>query len=209
MKRYASLRWKLTWLIAGGSVVTAAIAAAGFSWVHLRQFWRDANSEISAIAAVVADQVAPAVTLGDRGAAAEILRSVSADSLVENAILYDAQDRCFAWYYRLGPGGCVSRARDGRARHANTLLLARPVVMDGDRLGTLLVEARVPGMLAILRQYLGSAGMIFLLSLVVAAIVAWSLQARVSRPVLAIAQVAQHIAGTHRFNDRVAVTSSD
>jgi signal transduction histidine kinase/ActR/RegA family two-component response regulator len=209
MRRYTSLRWKLTWLIAGGSMVTVAIAATGFSWVNLGHFWRHADSEVAALAAVVADQVAPAITLGDRRAAAEILRSLSEDSLVENAILYDAQDRCFAWYYRSRPGDCVPKPQDGSVRHAQTLLLARPVAMDGDRLGTLVVAARLPGMPAILRQYLASAGLIFLFSLLVAALVAMRLQARVSAPVLAIARVAQRIAGTHRFSDRVAVASND
>jgi signal transduction histidine kinase/ActR/RegA family two-component response regulator len=209
MKRYTSLRWKLTWLIAGGSMVTAAIAAAGFSWVNLSRFWQHTNSETGAIAAIVADQVAPAITLEDKRAAAEILRSLSQDSLVESAILYDAEDRCFAWYYRSAAGSCVPRPRDGSGRKANTLLLARPVTMEGDRLGSLVLAVRVPNMLAVLRQALGSAGMIFVLSLVVAAMVAMALQARVSRPILAIARIAQRIAQTHRFNDRVAVASND
>jgi signal transduction histidine kinase/ActR/RegA family two-component response regulator len=209
MKRYISLRWKLAGLIAGGSMVTAAIAAAGFSWVNLSHFWMHTNSEVAAIAAVVADQVAPAITLGDRRAAAEILRSLSADSLVENAILYDGQDRCFAWYFRSGEGGCAPKPRDESPHQANTLRLARPVVVDGDRLGTLVLAARVPTMFAVLRQYLGSAGVIFALSLVVAAMVAMRLQSRVSRPILAIARVARLIADTHRFSDRVAVASGD
>jgi len=209
MRRYASLRWKLTWLIAGGSMVTVAIAATGFSWVNLRQFWQHANAEVAAIAAVVADQVAPAITLGDRSAAAEILRSLSGDSLVENAILYDSQGRCFAWYYRSYDGGCVPKPRDGSARRAQILVLARPVTMNGDRLGTLVIAARLPGMPAILRQYLASAGLVLLFSLLVAALVAMRLQARVSAPILGIARVAQRIAGTHRFSDRVAVASND
>ncbi|MEI9976467.1 MAG: CHASE sensor domain-containing protein [Ignavibacteriota bacterium] len=106
MKRYLSLRGKVALLIGAGSMFTAGIAAAGFSWVHLDSFWRHTNSEIKALAAVVADQVAPAITLGDKPAAAEILRSLSADGLVEDAVLYDSQNRCFAWYHRLPGGDC-------------------------------------------------------------------------------------------------------
>ena len=47
MKSYTSLRWKLTWLIAFGSMMTASIAAAGFSWIHLRYFWESTNSEVA------------------------------------------------------------------------------------------------------------------------------------------------------------------
>jgi signal transduction histidine kinase/ActR/RegA family two-component response regulator len=208
MKRYRSLRWKLALMIAAGSMATASIAAAGFSWIHLRASWENTNSEIAAIAGVVADQVAPAITLGDKPAAAEILRSLSADGSVENAIVYDAQDRCLAWYYR-SEGACVPRPKDGIGRQSNTLVFARPVLMEGDRLGTLVLSARMPTVRAVLGQFIGSAGLIFALSLVVAALVAMALQARVSTPILAIANVAQRIARTHRFNQRVAVASSD
>jgi two-component system, sensor histidine kinase len=208
VKRYLSLRWKLALLIAGGSVVTAVISAGGLSWIHLTDSWEHTSSEVAAIAAVVADQVAPGITLGDRPGAAEILRSLSAEKKVENAILYDAQDRCFAWYYRT-QGGCAPRPRDGISHHDDTLVLARPVVMEGDRMGTLLLVARMPTIRAVMGQYLGSAGIIFLLSLVVAAIVAMVLQARVSAPILEIARIAQRISQTHRFNDRVTVDSAD
>src|ERR1022692_232677 len=82
MRKYSSLRWKLTALIAGGSVVAAVIAAAGFSWVDLNRFWQSANLHVIAIAHIVADQAEPAITLGDRKAAGEILGSLRADSLL-------------------------------------------------------------------------------------------------------------------------------
>ena len=208
MKSYLSLRWKLALLIAGGSVVTAAISAGGLSWVHLTNSWEHTTSEVAAIAAVVADQVAPGITLGDKPGAAEILRSLSAENNVENAVLYDSNDKCFAWYYR-SQGGCAPKPKDGVSRLGGTLVLTRPVVMEGDRMGTLTLVARMPTVRAVMGQYLGSAGIIFLLSLVVAAIVAMVLQARVSTPILGIAKVAQRIAQTHRFNDRVAFDSAD
>ena len=83
MKRYASLRWKLTALIAAGSVVAAAIAAAGFSWFDLNRFWQHTSAEVDAIGKIVASQVGPAITLADRGAATEILHSLAAENLGE------------------------------------------------------------------------------------------------------------------------------
>jgi signal transduction histidine kinase/ActR/RegA family two-component response regulator len=209
MTGYISLRWKAALLIGAGSMFTAGIAAAGFSWIQLESFWQHTNSEIAAIAAVVADQVAPAIILGDKPAAAEILRSLSADSLVEDAVLYDSQDRCFAWYYRFSGGPCAPKPRDGIGRRSNSLVLTRPVSMQSDRLGTLVLTARMPTVWAVIGRFMYSAALIFALSLVVAALVGMALQARVSTPILAIARVAQSIAQTHRFTERVAVASSD
>ena len=209
MRRYLSLRLKVALLIGAGSVFTAGIAAAGFSWIHLNDFWKHTNSEISAIAAIVADQVAPAITLEDKAAAGEILRSLSADSLVDDAVLYDSHGHCFTWYYRLSGGPCGPRPADGIGRQGNLLILARPVAMQNERLGTLVLTAHLPTIRAVMGQFIRNAAMIFVLSLIVAAIVAGALQARVSKPILAIARIAQRIAQTHRFNDRVEVVSAD
>src|SRR5947209_10028077 len=86
---YTSLRRKLATLIAGGGVVAAMIAAAGFAWFDLTRYWQHADAEVSAIAAVVAGQVGPAITLGNLDAAAAILGSVGSDAMIRDAMLYD------------------------------------------------------------------------------------------------------------------------
>ena len=90
MTRYTSLRGKLTALIAGGGVVAAVIAAVGFSWFDLNRYWERTRAEVYSIGSVVADQIGPAMAFGDRKAAGETLGSVRADSLIRDAVLYDA-----------------------------------------------------------------------------------------------------------------------
>jgi signal transduction histidine kinase len=195
--------------MAGGSVVAAVIAAAGFSWLDLDRFWQTTGAEVAAIGNIVADQVGPAITLSDRKAANELLGSLRADTLVRDAVLYNAQGDCFATFHRRAATGCPARPPDGTRREADALVLARAVNAGGERLGTLVLAAGIPSIAAVLRQYLGGAALIMALSLAVAAIVAVVLQSRVSSPILAMARVAERIAETHRFADRVSVTSSD
>ena len=105
MKKYASLRWRLAALIAGGSAVSAVIAAAGFSWLDLHRFWDHTGAEVAAIGNIVADQVGPAITLSDQKAANELLGSLRADNLVRDAVDYDAppNDGAIAAESRLPP----------------------------------------------------------------------------------------------------------
>jgi two-component system, sensor histidine kinase len=208
MKRYSSLRRKLMGLIAGGGIVSALIAAAGFSWLDVNRFWQNTNAQIVAIASIVADQVEPAIVLGDRKAATEILSSLRADPTIRDAVLYDPRGTCFARANeRSGP--CPPVPPDGLHRQHGAVFLARSIRADGERQGTLVIWASFPSMTEVLRQYLGGAALIIALSLVVAAILAVVLQARVSTPILAIAQVAERISQTHQFQDRVEVTSGD
>ena len=208
MKRYSSLRRKLMVLIAGGGIVSALIAAAGFSWLDVNRFWQNTNAQVVAIASIVADQVEPAIVLGDRKAAAEILSSLRADPAIRDAVLYDPRGACFARANER-PAPCPPLPPDGLHRQRGAVFLARSIRADGERQGTLVIWASVPSMAEVLRQYLGGAALIIALSLVVAAILAVVLQARVSAPILAIARVAERISQTHQFQDRVEVTSGD
>ena len=96
MTRYSPLRRRLTALIAGGGVVTALIAAAGFAWLDFNRFWLSTNAEISAIANIVADHAEPAIPVGDRQAAADILTSLYASRIIRDAAIYDNRGACFA-----------------------------------------------------------------------------------------------------------------
>jgi len=203
------LRWRLTGLIAGGSVVAAVIAAAGFSWVDLRRFWQHSQDEVQAVGKVVADQAGPAITLGDRNAAVEILGSLGSDSLIQDAVLYNAAGACFAVYWRSGQGGCPAEPLGSVRSGPKRMVVSLPVSAASDRLGTLVLSATVPSVLALLWQYSAGAFLIVVLSLVVAGVMGIVLQSRVSSPILEIAKVAERIAETHQFQERVTVSSVD
>jgi signal transduction histidine kinase/CheY-like chemotaxis protein len=199
----------LTALIAGGAIVTSVIAAAGFSWMDLDLFRDRTGTQVGAIASIVSDQAGAALSLGDRQAASRILLRLRADDLVRNAVLFDGQGVPFAQFERYPGAGLADRPPDGLRRDRNTLILAVPVSVGGNRLGTLAVAAGIPTMGVLAPRYLGGAALIAILSLLVAAVGAMALESRVSSPILAMARVAKRIAATHRFSDRVAVTSSD
>src|ERR1700723_2323756 len=134
MRTYNSLRWRLTALIAGGSVVSAVIAAAGYAWVDLNRFWQHSYSEVQAVGNVVSDQVGPAITLGDRKAAREILASLRSDGLIRDVFLYDASGACFATYRRSGMiygehAGCKAESLGSQHEGSNRLEISLPVVV--------------------------------------------------------------------------------
>jgi two-component system, sensor histidine kinase len=212
---YLSLRWKLAALIAGGSVVGAVLAATGFVVSEVQRNGSYADSEVAAIANIVADQVGPAFSLSDRKGATEILSSLGAEGQIRDAVLFDANralfdtgHSCFAAFHRATAASCPPLPPDGTSRTSDTVSITRAVTAGGERVGTLVVTMGVPSLREVLQNYMGTAGIIVVFSLVVAVVVAVFLQSRVSRPILAIAQVAQRIAQTHRYEDRVAVTAS-
>jgi len=196
-------------MIAVGGVITAIVAAAGFSWSDLNRFWQSATTEGAAVASIVADQVGAAVMLGDRKSANEILASLRTDDRILEAALFDSKGLCFASFER--NGGAMSRTRwpDGIHRQQDRLVIVRGVMAGDERIGTLLVAMTIPTVSTLAREYLGRGALILALSLAVTLLIALVLQARVSGPILKIAQVARRMAESHVFDQRVAVSSTD
>jgi signal transduction histidine kinase/CheY-like chemotaxis protein len=195
-------------LIAGGGIVTAIVAAAGFCWMDLNILLERTDAQVGAIAKIVSDQVGGALARGDRKTANETLRWLGADDWVRDAVLFDSRGAHFAQYRRTAGASLGNEPPDGLRRDRNLLILTRPVSVGGKRVGTLAVAASIPvGLLA--RRYLGGAALIAILSLAVAMLGAKTIRSQVSGPILAMAGMAERIKATHRFSDRVAVTSSD
>src|ERR1700722_13407273 len=139
MRKYASLRWRLTALIACASVVTAVIAAAGYAWIDLNHFRQQSYSRVEAVGKVVSGQVGPAMALGDRKAAGGTLAFLRSDGSVVDAFLFNAARACFATYRRSGMiygehAGCGADSPDGGS---NSVKVSLPVMTGAERRGTL------------------------------------------------------------------------
>jgi two-component system, sensor histidine kinase len=208
MERF-SLRWKFILAIAAGTVMSATLVAAGFSWRDWNRYWEHTTAEISALANVVSSQLGAAVMLGDKRAAAEVVASLGSDSRIRSATVYGTEKGCFAAFTRSKSQSCPLRPEDGIYRDHDALIVTRSITAGEDRIGTLSVIADVLPIREIVFGYLKGAIVIVLLSLVVSAALAILLQARVSRPILAITGVVQEITETRQFGKRVHVSSSD
>jgi len=204
-----SLRWKFILAIAAGTVMSATLVAAGFSWRDWSRYWEHTTAEISAVANIVSSQLGAAVMLSDERAAAEVVGSLRGDSRIRSATVYGAGKGCFASFTRKMSQGCPPRPEDGIYRDHDALVVTRPITAGDDRIGTLSVIADVPPIREIVFGYLKGATLIVLLSLIVSVAVAILLQTRVSGPILAITGVVREITETRQFGKRVDVSSSD
>ena len=208
MKLHASIRWKVTALIVGGGIVSAVFTAAGFAGYDMHQFWQRTSADAATIGNRVGVDAGQALLRGDRQTAGRVLASLRADEIIRDAALYNDHGVCFAVFHRSGTGDCPAQPPDGARRDRLGLILGLPVAANGSRVGTLLLVAQPPAASAVLYEHLCFALWILALSLAVDAVTAIVLQARISTPILSIAATAQHIAETHRFDERVTVPSS-
>jgi signal transduction histidine kinase/CheY-like chemotaxis protein len=204
MKR-GSIRWRTTALVIGGSVASAMLIAAGVAGFGVNRFWRQTGSEVSATGRLVSYQAAPALAAGDRGAAAAVLSSLRAEGAVRDALLYDATGACFAGFHRTATGGCPPQASGGSRDDSGRLTVRLPVPPNGARVGTLLLTAGPLPLDAAMTIYWRFFRWIVALGLLVGLITAALAHHEVSAPILQIANIAERIAQTHGFEERIAV----
>jgi signal transduction histidine kinase/ActR/RegA family two-component response regulator len=203
MTAHLSLRWKLTAVIAAGGVAVAIIAAGGFCALDLHRSSRRTVQAIQSLGGIVAEQVPPAVALNDPRAASDTLAALRNGDTVRDAVLYDAAGLCFATFHRVPVRACPARLPDGVAARPGVVIVTLPVLSDRERVGTLMLVAGLPSAASVLRQFVGGAAFIILLSCLIAVGVGMLLQARIASPILDIARVAQRISQTHGYQERV------
>ncbi len=182
-------------------MVAAMLTAASLAALNGSRQQDRAQAEVAMIGSVVSSQVAPAVVRSDRDAASQALAALQADSLIREANLTDASGQLVAEFHR-SPGKALAAATG--------FTLSLPVRDGGARVGTLRMAGGAPlDSAALVDELRFVAPWVLLIGLAVSAATAAVVQSKVSAPILAVAKVAQRIAQTHTFDERVAADSND
>jgi signal transduction histidine kinase len=207
-----SLRQKLVVVILLTCAVALLVAGTILGAWERTSLRRALVRDLMAQAHIVAENCRAAVAFGDRTDAAAILQTLQALPAITGACLSRKEDPVFASYVRKGTDPAHSpRAleRDGAFfRHAD-LAVQVPVVLDGQRLGTITLVADLESLSTRLR-----AGIVVILgvlaaSLVAAYLISARLQGIISKPILQLAALARLVSERKEYTARAAVCGRD
>ncbi len=213
MRRLADLSFsqRLTLVMTLTSSLTLVMAGAGLLVFEATRSYGQARGDLTSLAKMVGAHSGAALAFGDRGAAQETLDALRSRPDIVCAGLYDAVARPFAGYCRVGsarflPGepGSDRLALDGRS-----LVLVRPVTLDGKRAGTVLVRASLDPMADRLRGYALTVLLMTLAAMGAAVLISARLQRIVSRPILRLADTARTVTRDGNYSLRVPRLGED
>lgn len=203
---------KLVVLTMGTCAVSLLMACAFFGGYEYFGERRAVAGEITVVATILAENASAAVSLNDERAANEILASLRADLRVREAWILDRSGRLSAHFAPTDawvPTGQTPNAlrdpsgRDGANWEGGTLRVQVPVRLDGERLGTLAIQARLAGGMRRALSYFLIAGVVLLVSLVAAWLLLSRLQPYISEPVLELATLAGAVAESENYTLRM------
>jgi signal transduction histidine kinase/ActR/RegA family two-component response regulator len=195
------------------AITLAALLCTGTILVlyDLRQHRESWVTDLVTQAEIVGRASAPALAFHDTLTAQQNLALLSVRPQIDQAALYAADGRVFATYMRAGKGGEAippGPLEDGYRINGDRIVLQYPVRDADERLGTIYLSAEY-NLLARLASYLATVGLVLVISLLVAFALSSLLQNAVTRPILAIAEVAQRVKTERNFGLRVRKTTDD
>jgi PAS domain S-box-containing protein len=191
----------LALLVAGGALLVTDLSDS-------RRAWAD---DVSTEAGILALSIAPALSFDDRAAASRSLSALQAKPSVVIAALYSPQGDLYTYYARVedvrAPQS-IPELSTGVHTTGERVELLRPIVQNGELLGTIYLQSRydVTGRI---KAYAGVLATVLVLSLTVALLASGWLQHVITEPTEAIADAARGIVERRDYSLRAKKVTDD
>jgi signal transduction histidine kinase/DNA-binding response OmpR family regulator len=204
------LRTKVSLLLLLNSLVTLPLLAASLVVFELYQSRQSLVRELTAVMETIAGNSTAALQFTDTRTARENLESLQADGRVLAAAIYNEEGEAFAHYRReAGKVAFTGREAAGVYFGSNAVLIVREIVLDGNRLGRLLVLADQSYIWRRVLLYVLLTLAVLLVSLGIGYVVSRRLLDVLIQPVLALTEAARSVTRTANYDVQLERASAD
>lgn len=206
-----SVRYKLILVVLATNFVALAVAGIALVVYDLRNYRDVWANDLITQGEIMGRASAPALTFSDPNSANAYLALLKARPGIQAAAIYNANGKLFARYVRSDSPAIVFPELpevDGFRISGDEITLFRRIVEDNEILGTVYLRANYQ-IYERMARYTGILATVMVFSLVVALLVALWLQARVTRPILAVTDAARQVVTRRDYTQRVLKTTND
>ncbi len=210
--RNLPVRRKL-YVIIMATVGAALMLACGSVLVYQHFVLRDSmRNDLDVLAAIYASNSAAAVTFGDQNAAHELLSGLSAKPSIEAAVLYGADGKMLAFYYRRPNHGAsvpLRMAQDASWFEGDRLKVFRQVRLGRQAIGAVYLESDLGEIRQRLKQSAGIILVILAAASLLALVLASRMQRSISEPIHHLSKTARLISLEKDYSARATKVSDD
>ena len=193
------------------TTLSCFIAYSSISFSH------ESRERLGALSDIIGADIGAALAFGDNQAISKSLAALRADPSIEQLFVLNEQDQIIAYYHQemdVAPADLQQRLRDLRSEAGQLVfdlcpIVERPVIKDGIRLGTILIEQdeRVIIRKVTVSTVIGA--FILLFALGFSYLLADRFQRVITEPVTAMATTMQEVSFTKDYSRRVAASGTD
>ena len=191
--RETSIRQKLTRIVFITCGAAIFLACSIFALYDMFSFRASLKNELITLAEVTGSNSTAALTFGDAEAARQTLASLKAQEHIVRACVYEPNGSILAQYVRSdfrGNAGFPKAESDRAQMREGYIVLFRTIRLNGETAGTIYLESDVGEMRGRAIRFAEILGVVILLSLITAYVMASSLQRGISGPILELARAA-------------------
>jgi PAS domain S-box-containing protein len=210
--RDLSIRHKLQGIVIAACGVALVVASAAFTIYDRTTFLRAKTDDLVASAKMISSNSTAALTFHDFGSAQEILSALQAKPHVIHACIYDSTGKVFAIYSRDPAQAGFSpppTQTDGSAVTAENMVLFQNIVLNGDSIGRIYIEADLRDLHDRLRRFVMIDFVVLLASLAIAYLLSYRLQRVISGPIRELAETASSVSAHENYSVRATKRSHD
>ncbi len=212
MRRFdtLSIRRKVTLVVMAASTAAMLLPGVPFAAYDIFTFRQRMVRDVTAHAEIVARNSTAALTFSDRQATREILDALRAEPHLMAACIYLADGTPFATYQRdagefAPPPVELAGARFGPGNVA----VFRPIVLDGQTLGTIYVESDLRELRGRIVQAAKVSAGVLTFVLGVTFLLSWGLARVISEPVLTLVETVRRVGTEQDYSARVPKHGGD
>ena len=206
--RSSSIRIRLSLLLVLNSSIALTLAGFGlFGYESIREHAAEVR-QLNAEAEIIADASTPALSFGNRRAAARMLGELRDNTRQVEAVIYDRHDQPFARYEPEGSPqvSAVPLRKDGVYFENNALLVFRPIMSGEQRIGTVFIKSRNEVFIR-LRRYIVILCFVLSVSLVLALLLSSRTQSNISEPIAELSALARRVSIERDYSVRARPAS--
>ena len=202
---------KLTLVTMLTTSVALLLACAAFGTYDLSRFRDTTTRELKILADIISSNSTAALVFNDQDAAQENLVALAAQQHIISACIYTQEGEDFAAYFR----GEVSRdcppqpAHWGPRFENGNLGLFQPIVLDGEKIGSIFLQSDLQDMYARLRRSAAIVAFVMLAATLAAFLLSSRVQRVISTPILGLVETAKYVSDEKDYSARAKKYGED
>ena len=202
--RDVSVKRKLTLVILLSSFTVLLLACISLVAYEVSTFRAGMAQDMTVLADVLGSNSTGALAFENQKDATDTLSSLKAESHVVAAAIYNKDGNRFADYIRAGATAEFPAAPppDGYHFESHALLLAHPIMQESKRIGTIYVRADLQRLYDRLRSYGIIVALVMIVAVIATLIFSIGLQRLITRPILALTEIAKAVAERKDYSVR-------
>ena len=210
--RNMAIKHKLISIIMLACVTGLVLAGAAFIGWEYSTFRNNMVQNLSTQAEMIAENCKASLAFQDADDAKETLRALRVNPSIVFGCIYSKDNKLFATYYRYYAEIKVHPTKfqeSGFSFRDGFLTVFKPIVLDGEIVGTVCLRSNMSPMYAMLKRNIIIIIAVLLLSSLVAFLMSSRLQKVISGPILSLAEVAKAVSEKKDYSTRAVKQSND